>query len=72
MKGIRKWFYWQSSTVSDEISKPNPDADVSIGGCPRKRFGYVDMLMDVILTIVFHDEQNELCKVFSFDLLNQI
>ena len=56
----------------DDISKPNADANVIIESCPGKRFGYVDMFMDVILTIAFYDEQNELCKVFSFNLLNQI
>lgn len=56
--------------MSGYISKPNTDADVRINSCPGKRFRYVDMFKDVILTIVYYDEQNELCKLFSFDLRN--
>ena len=71
-KRSRNWFYWQNDTCLDDISKPNTDADVRINSCPGKRFRYVDMFMDVILTIVFYDTRNGLSKVFRFNLLNQI
>ena len=61
----------QNGTIQDDISKSNADVDVRIEICPGKQFGYVHMFMGVILTIVFYDEGNELCKVFSFNLLNQ-
>ena len=58
--------------MSGYISKPNTDADVRINSCPGRRFRYVDMFMDVILTIVFYNKRNGLSKVFRFNLLNQI
>ena len=45
-------------------SKPNANADVNIDSCPWERFGYADMFMDAIITIVFYNEQSELYKVF--------
>ena len=71
-KENRNWFYGENGTILDDIFKTNADADVSIYRCPGKQFGYVDLIMDLILTIVFYNEQNDSCKVFCFNSCNQI
>ena len=68
LKGSRNWFYWQNGTILDDILIPNVDADLSIDIQENNWH----ILIYMSLLPFFYDEQNELCKVFRFNLLDQM